>query len=406
MRKITNALMLLAGVGAGIAILLTVGHFSPDFARSIPLCGEGVGSCTDIYQLPHSALLGVPIAAYGLFFYLVVLFTLLAADAAGGRYYRESAVVLLPLCALALLVDLGLGITLIILKEFCVYCIATYVINVALFLLLIALFAAAKKADGTSFWASIRSILRTRGDETDRRAVYALYVICVALIFSSVFFLSYALGNRTRGPEGDITASIEDFYKTPPVTVDFPESVLVTGNPDAPLTIYVFTDFLCSACYQLYKNEQVLLNEFKGQVRFAHYNYPLDETCNESVGRTIYRNSCVASRSMIAASEADVFIRYYERHYSRYAEYAHDFSPEDVSANIKGLVDSGLFERYMGSPETTDIIQRDIRLAKELGVKGTPTLFINGRKVGGVPPVEVMEKVISRELSALRDKNQ
>jgi len=406
MKRITNVLMLLAGAGAAITILLLVAHYSPDFAQSLPLCGEDTGSCADVSQLPQSMFLGIPIAAYGLFYYLVVLFTILVADTAGGRYYRESAAVLLPLCAAALLVDAGLGVTLIVLKTFCIYCVATYVINIALFVLLILLFMTAKKADGVSFSASFRGILKTEDKETDRRAVYALYVVCVALIFVSVFSLSYALGNKASRPGDDVRSSIEDFYNKKPEAVEFPESTLVVGSPDAPLTIYVFTDFLCSACYQLYKNEQVLAKEFEGRVRFVHYNFPLDTACNESVERTIYTNSCLASRAMIAAADMGVFAPYYERHYARYTEYAHDFSPADVSANTEGLVDSVLFESYLESPKTDDIIRRDTGLAKKLGIKGTPTLFINGRKVGGVPPVEVMENVISRELSTLKDKSR
>jgi len=273
-------------------------------------------------------------------------------------------------------------------------------------LLLFYLFRKTGKADGISPSAAIKSVLKIHDDETERRAIHALYMICIALIFFSVFSLSYALGNKTREPAKDIRSSIDNFYKTPPVAIDFPESVLVLGNPHAPLTIYVFTDFLCSACYQLYENEQVLLKRFDNQVRFVHYSYPLDKTCNESMSRTVYKNSCIAAHAMLAASDAGVFSQYYEKHYSRYTEYNHDFSPEDAAANTAGLVDSALFEKYMESPETTDIIRRDISLAKKLGVNGTPTLFINGRKVGGVPPVEVMEKVISRELSSLQDEKK
>ncbi|MBN1573344.1 MAG: thioredoxin domain-containing protein [Deltaproteobacteria bacterium] len=405
-KKVTNILLLLSGAGAVIAVVLTAAHYMPDFGKTLPFCGEAEGSCVDIYQLPYALFLGIPIAAYGLFFYLVVIFTLIAADAAGGRYYREATVILLPLCALALVIDLGLGITLIIIGELCIYCVATYAINIILFLLLIYSFKTANKAEGVSFFATLKNILKIGENERERRAIYALYMICVTLIFSSVFFLSHAFGNKTPDVKTDAQLYIDELYKAPPEAIDFPESDLVVGNKNAPLTVYVFTDFLCSACYRLYNNEQILLKRFDNQIRFVHYNYPLDIKCNESMGRTLYKNSCIASRSMLAASDAGVFSQYYEEHYLRYNKYNHNFTLEDVTVNMGTLADSILFMKYMGSPKTDYIIQRDVRLARKLGIKGTPVLFVNGRRIGGAIPVEVMEKIVYKELSSPQKENK
>ena len=44
---------------------------------------------------------------------------------------------------------------------------------------------------------------------------------------------------------------------------------------------------------------------------------------------------------------------------------------------------------------------RDIALAERLGINGTPTLFVNGREIGGVLPREAMEMIVTRELTAL-----
>lgn len=406
MKKIINLLLLLSGVGSVIAVVLTAAHFSPEFGGSLPLCGEGAGSCAEVSELPYALFLGIPLAAYGLLFYLVILFTLLVADTAGGRYVRESAALLLPIAALALVVDAGLGVTLIVLRKLCFYCLATYAVNIALFILLVVLFRRTREVDGVSYRATFRGIFTTPLKESDRRAVYALYVICVALIFFSVFSLCYVFGSKSREAERDIQAYIDDFYSAEPEALDLPESVLAVGGPDAPLTVYVFTDFLCSACYKLYEEEELLMKRFDNRVRFVHYNYPLDKACNESMKRTAYENSCLASRSMLAAFDAGVFPQYYERHYARYKEYGHKFSPVDVTTNIDGLVDPARFEGYMESPETAGVIERDVRLARELGINGTPTLFINGRRLGGVLPIEIMEKIIARELSSPRGEGE
>jgi protein-disulfide isomerase len=44
--------------------------------------------------------------------------------------------------------------------------------------------------------------------------------------------------------------------------------------------------------------------------------------------------------------------------------------------------------------ETKARIQASVALGKSVGVTGTPTLYINGRAVGGSAPLEALKKVV------------
>ena len=66
-------------------------------------------------------------------------------------------------------------------------------------------------------------------------------------------------------------------------------------------------------------------------------------------------------------------------------------------ADRKG-VDEARFRQMMNSEETTRRLEEHMVLAKELGVDSTPTMFIGGRKLVGVPPMEILDQIIRNEL--------
>ena len=45
------------------------------------------------------------------------------------------------------------------------------------------------------------------------------------------------------------------------------------------------------------------------------------------------------------------------------------------------------------------LVDSDTQEAKDLGLKSTPTFFINGKLINGAQPVEVFAEVIEEELS-------
>jgi hypothetical protein len=95
---------------------------------------------------------------------------------------------------------------------------------------------------------------------------------------------------------------VNEFNNTPVEKTHFQNNTLRVGDPAAPLTINVFTDFLCSACYQFYNTEKYLITKFSGKINIIYHHYPLDQSCNPSVSKTIYPNSCISAQAMQAAA--------------------------------------------------------------------------------------------------------
>jgi protein-disulfide isomerase len=68
-------------------------------------------------------------------------------------------------------------------------------------------------------------------------------------------------------------------------------------------------------------------------------------------------------------------------------------------ANLKAYaqelnLDMNKFSGDLESHRFKKIVDEDIKIAKRAGVRGTPTFFINGRKLVGAKPLAAFKKVI------------
>jgi len=80
----------------------------------------------------------------------------------------------------------------------------------------------------------------------------------------------------------------------------------------------------------------------------------------------------------------------------------------DDAAHVDGMItrlvpelglDGDRLRRDMASPEVTSQIEREIALAKQLGVTGVPTFFINGHKTVGARELDFYDEIVKRLLS-------
>jgi protein-disulfide isomerase len=62
-------------------------------------------------------------------------------------------------------------------------------------------------------------------------------------------------------------------------------------------------------------------------------------------------------------------------------------------------LDEGAFETCLDSGKFDDFIEEDMDFALNLGVRSTPTFFINGLAVVGAQPLDVFQQIINQELA-------
>lgn len=160
------------------------------------------------------------------------------------------------------------------------------------------------------------------------------------------------------------------------------------GNADAKVTIVEFGDFECPYCQRIASVLRDYVSEPGNNARLVFRNFVIP----------MHPWARTAASAAICADTA------------RNGEFwkAHDFLFENQStftpANIQdrltaflkeeGNVDLAKFNECMRNHLPEDIISRDAELASEVGVQGTPTLFVNGRKLTGVLTLHQLDEAV------------
>jgi protein-disulfide isomerase len=146
------------------------------------------------------------------------------------------------------------------------------------------------------------------------------------------------------------------------------------GPKDAPVTIVEFGDLQCPACKAAQPTIEALVAA-EPQARFVFQNFPL-EMHNWAAKGATYAD-CVGRASN------DAFWKFLSKTYETQAEITAENADEKLTALADGAgVKGSEIAACATQPETKARIDASIALGKKVDVSGTPTLFINGRKIG------------------------
>ncbi len=410
MKKFFYSILVLSILGAIISGVLTIQHYYPTADIPIFSCGDGIENpCIALKTSGFASIYGMPIAAIGVLFYLFIIFTLLIADYAQGGFYRGAALILFPLIAASLVFDCILFAILIYLQRFCPLCFSTYCINSIICIAVFLWIRQIKTTENAGYLQLYRGLLGLKIDEPVKKAALASYTLFILILIFSVFSWATIFKVKTTDPrmtKQTVLGYLEKFYSAAPAEFTIPDNGLILGNPDAELTIFAFTDFLCSACNSFYTIEKYLLSKYRDKIKIVYYNFPLELDCNPGVKRTVYANSCIAARSVMTAEKLGIFKEYIVRHFSKYDEYNHNYQLENAVVNLQETLKSlgkkpaskEELVTLMNSKENSDILADHVKKAESNGINATPTIYINDRKIEGVYPQEVFDAIINVEL--------
>lgn len=407
MKKYINAILLLSSAGIVLSAILLYQHYNPDMDLGIISCGKGfINPCIAVGQSRYAMFYGVPVAALGLVFYIFITFMLLLADYTKEMYYTAINGILFPLVAAGVAADAVLGALMIKVGSLCTLCAATYAVNIAILVLFIIMLKKYSSLD--EIIQSIKQIFTPV--TADQRAVLALLILFIFFMTFSVISGAniMKINSGQKAPSDAVIAKeLASFYSTPEEEIEFPGSSMVVGSKNPVLKIYVFNDFLCSACYKFFQVEKYILAVYGDRVQIVYYHYPLDKTCNKYFDDTLYPGSCTASKSMYAAAAAGFFEEYFITHFSTYKEIKENYNGETAMKVVqKTAAEYGIgndkiakFSATFGSQVYPVEIAANIEFAEKLKISGTPTIYISGRVINGVPAKEIIEAIIRSELS-------
>jgi protein-disulfide isomerase len=209
--------------------------------------------------------------------------------------------------------------------------------------------------------------------------------------------------NFLLSDNGDTIARLEkvDISRSPADKISI-QNRPVRGSSNAKVTVVMFDDLECPYCAQMHT---VLSSEtaahYKGMVRFIYEDYPLEG--HPWATHAAVDANCLASQNGDAYWN---FVDYVHSHAEEISKGTRDvqtiFKTLDILAYTEGqrskldLVKLGSCTAKQDESE----VRASIKQGDELNVDRTPTLFVNGERVAGVP-VQLLWIAIDR---ALRDE--
>jgi len=151
------------------------------------------------------------------------------------------------------------------------------------------------------------------------------------------------------------------------------ESIHIRGNPDAPVTLLEFGDFQCPPCSGAAVFIDQLVKEYHPNLKLVFRNLPLP----------VHK---YAREAALAAEAAGLQGRYWEMHdvlYREQAVWSKADNPRELFDSYAGMLGLNLnqFKKDMAGGKARQRVESDVERANSLGVRSTPTVFINDQEV-------------------------
>lgn len=181
------------------------------------------------------------------------------------------------------------------------------------------------------------------------------------------------------------------------------------GDPEAPITIVEYGDYKCPACgYFTNSIFPMLESEYidTGNVKFIFKNFPFiseDSTrvaiYTEGVYKTLGNDAFWSLNKEIYKAHNDI---YKQNDLSNESEdiFTKEFL-NDISKDIFEKEQNELIKDVLDNKKFENDVKADINEAKTVDITGTPTLFINGKKVLDSLNYDHLKAAIEEELNTV-----
>jgi len=181
-------------------------------------------------------------------------------------------------------------------------------------------------------------------------------------------------------------------------TTEYPDLKIVKNTDHAKWskqnkTVFMeYSDFQCPACGQYYALMKNLGNDADGKkiienITFVYRHFPLDST---------HPNARVAAHAAEAAAMQGKFYEMHDLLFEKQGEWSNSENPVDIFATYaKSLkLNVSEFKKDIDSKSVKDKVQSDLLSGRDVNIQGTPTFFLNGKKINNPASLEELKKLL------------
>ena len=160
------------------------------------------------------------------------------------------------------------------------------------------------------------------------------------------------------------------------------------GGADAKVTVVEFSDFQCPFCSKGAQVLTALEKKYGNKIKIAFKHYPLP----------FHAQARIAAEASMCANEQDPKL-FWKMHDAMFVDQS-KLDKDNLIATAKkvGLKEAD-FKTCLDSGKFKTRVDADVAQGASLGIKSTPTFFINGKLISGAQPLEVFTEIIDEDLA-------
>lgn len=367
---------------SGLHFYLNQKHYVARFGLELEksICDfSSTFNCTESALSPFSEFMGIPLATFGLLFngVLVALLLCYRFYILSGRLANVTPSLCKALAGIIFGASFVMGaITLTQLSSVCPFCLATYALSLVT---LVGVFM--------SFPSPLTP--------SPSLALYGAGTLVVVLALAALWNRSamQQYGGKQLVEITDL--SVEDWRNKPSQTIEtVAPAIHKSSTTPAKMVIVEFADFLCPHCKVAYSKIHAFLKS-RPEVEFQFQAYPLDGGCNPGLGPAGNGVRCHLAKTAHCANEQGKGLEIQEKIFEDQKDLRTIDIAKDKIANYAAdlALDNDKLQSCIDSEEAHQTVQNQAKLGRSLGIKGTPSIFVNGKMLQGGANFHILEAV-------------
>ena len=153
------------------------------------------------------------------------------------------------------------------------------------------------------------------------------------------------------------------------------------GNPSAPVTVIEFADYQCPHCKDAARTLDRLVEENPEQIQLIFMDFPINSS---GISRVIAEGG-------YCALQQNQFWAYQQQAFSQQRNLTKE-SPLQIAQELE--LDQADFESCLTGTEARQYVRSSEQQAIALGLRGTPTIYINGQRFQGNDLEQSLERAV------------
>ncbi len=185
---------------------------------------------------------------------------------------------------------------------------------------------------------------------------------------------------------------VEVYFKKPKsnIQVDIGQAP-TTGGDNAKVTMIIFSDFQCPFCGRAAKTVSDIKKKYGNKIKMAFKQFPLP----------MHKEAMPAAEASMCVNEQgkEKFWKFHDIAFAAQDK----LDAESLVKHAKAAgADEAKFKECVAAHKYADYVKKDQAYGEKLGVRSTPTFFVNGQLLSGALPIEQFSEVIDEELEAAK----